>query len=372
MKKLNNYILCSISIVLFFAILEILYRLIDPFPYYNRATRQKSEDAKLTSFDKILGYKGKPYARGTLITINSKYHVKHNSDGYRDIEHNKNSNKKKIIFLGDSFTWGFEVEESEMFVSYLRNKLKNKNIEIINISYRGWGTDQEYLALKAYLNNKKLANILCIVLMFYKNDLLENTLSFAYKCPKPLFEVKNNKLFLKKLPEKKANSLTYRSKKKEIQLTFVEKLASFIYSSHFLHDIHLRLKSFFNKKNHVIKVYIPPVNLTQALLKKSLPVTEKLILKLKSLAEKHNASFCVITIPAKYDIRYKPANPYSFHIKRICQKYKIKFFDLFPYFKNSFFRTHHRYGNHFTGYGHKLAAKLILNYLKQNFLINKK
>ena len=39
-------------------------------------------------------------------------HIEHNSRGFRDVEHVVGA-KPRIIFLGDSFVWGYDVEQSE-------------------------------------------------------------------------------------------------------------------------------------------------------------------------------------------------------------------------------------------------------------------
>jgi hypothetical protein len=71
--------------------------------------------------------------------------VRHNARGFRDIEHVVGA-KPRIVVLGDSFVWGYDVEQPERFTEKLRSRLPNWSI--YNLGVSGYGTDQEYLLLK--------------------------------------------------------------------------------------------------------------------------------------------------------------------------------------------------------------------------------
>jgi lysophospholipase L1-like esterase len=67
-----------------------------------------------------------------------------NSVGLRDIEHD-NSPRQTVLFLGDSFTWGYDVEADQRFTEHLRDMFPKTRI--VNAGVVGYGTDQEYLLL---------------------------------------------------------------------------------------------------------------------------------------------------------------------------------------------------------------------------------
>ena len=73
--------------------------------------------------------------------------VEHNSRGFRDSDHIVDT-KPRIIFVGDSFVWGSDVEKQERFTEKLRGKLTNWSV--YNLGVSGYGTDQEYLLLKRH------------------------------------------------------------------------------------------------------------------------------------------------------------------------------------------------------------------------------
>jgi hypothetical protein len=70
--------------------------------------------------------------------------IQHNSLGLRDIEHQR-SGRPTVLFVGDSFVWGYDVEADERFTDLLRAELSG--LEIVNAGVNGYGTDQEYLLL---------------------------------------------------------------------------------------------------------------------------------------------------------------------------------------------------------------------------------
>jgi hypothetical protein len=71
--------------------------------------------------------------------------VRNNSRGFRDVEHVVDA-KPRIVFLGDSFVWGYDVEQWERFTEKLRNDIPSWSV--YNLGVSGYGTDQEYLLLK--------------------------------------------------------------------------------------------------------------------------------------------------------------------------------------------------------------------------------
>jgi hypothetical protein len=70
--------------------------------------------------------------------------IQHNSLGLRDVEHER-TDRPTVLFVGDSFVWGYDVEASERFTELLRAEFPG--MEIVNAGVNGYGTDQEYLLL---------------------------------------------------------------------------------------------------------------------------------------------------------------------------------------------------------------------------------
>jgi lysophospholipase L1-like esterase len=98
-----------------------------------------------------------------------------NSRGWRDGEHNFQKPKGvfRIVVLGDSQTFGQIVAAQSVFSRVLEKNLQKKgaNVEVINISYPGWGTDQQFQALKleAIRYDPDL-----VIFHFVSNDIQDN------------------------------------------------------------------------------------------------------------------------------------------------------------------------------------------------------
>ncbi len=136
------------------------------------------------------------FGEAEFVTRNNRVWLAHNQLGFRDIEHDESSSEKPAIaFLGDSFTWGYEVEFEEMFVNRLRGRFPG--YDVYNLAHRGYGTDQAYLAFKNWETERPVA---LVVLMFSENDVGDNSTDFNYAKPKPKFVVEQDELILTGVP----------------------------------------------------------------------------------------------------------------------------------------------------------------------------
>ena len=98
-------------------------------------------------------------------------HVKCNSRGLRDSEKDfsKPAGTQRIVVLGDSFMWGYGVEDTEMFSSILEDKLPGT--ETINLGVSGYSTVQELIRLET---EGLRYDPDWVVLAFCWNDLEDN------------------------------------------------------------------------------------------------------------------------------------------------------------------------------------------------------
>jgi hypothetical protein len=157
----------------------------------------------LYRYDKELGWfpiSGKEY----YYTGNKKIFVKNNSVGFRDRDHGMKK-KPRIIFIGDSFVWGYDVEQEERFTEKLQQLLPDH--EVFNFGVSGYGTDQEYLVLKKYFNSYKPD---IVFLVYYNNDSLDNSSNVRYGgYYKPYFVIQNGMLVSKGIPVAKSFNYYY-------------------------------------------------------------------------------------------------------------------------------------------------------------------
>ena len=136
-------------------------------------------------YDPRLGWRNIPTwqatSLGRRLTINSQ--------GLRDREYalQKLPGTGRILVLGDSYTWGYGVEDHEIFTEVLEQRLIGEDPpwEVINTGVSGWGTDQQWLFLKhegwAYSPD------VVVLAFFLMNDPVNNIHSSQYGLHKPVF-----------------------------------------------------------------------------------------------------------------------------------------------------------------------------------------
>ncbi len=124
-------------------------------------------------------------------------HLNTNAKGFRgrkEFNYNNPSDKKRIIILGDSFTFGEEVSDNETYSYFLQQRFPNT--EVINMGIHGYGHDQMLILLKEE-GIKYKPDI--VILGFLTEDMSRNILNFR-DFAKPKYVLKNNELKLTNSP----------------------------------------------------------------------------------------------------------------------------------------------------------------------------
>ena len=350
----NMALLLGSSLLCFFLI-EVGYRTLDPFPYFSEGEVNVTQHGNLSQYDNELGWRGVPDGEAEFTTANNSVWLAHNSEGYRDIEHKAvDENKPSIVFLGDSFTWGYEVEFDEMFVNQVRNKLPN--YEVFNLSHRGYGTDQQLLTFMRWYENQPVE---LVVLMISDNDAEENGVGERYGKSKPYYEIAKKELVLMGVPVPENEAWTNSSQEETIATSWKTTLDNFFFSSHFIHDINLRIKLLISssKSSNVQHHYKP----------KEIVITSRILEELKKEVEASGAELMVFFIPSKQEVeKLNNSPPYQVEIIELCQELNIKYYDLASDFQSTWPRAYYRYGTHWNVRGHEIASDSIYQYLAQN------
>ena len=188
MKKII-YVL--IIIIFVFFCIEIFCRIV------NIGKSIIDERNFLYQYNSILGWFPKSNKEITMVDFIGKSKYTNNSLGFRDIEHDyKEQNKDRIMFIGDSFCFGYGVNQNKVFVELLRYKLKE--YELFNCGISGYSTDQEFLLLQMYFDLIKPKNVFLILCV--ENDFQETQQNIAYEYYKPYFFREGKELILKGVP----------------------------------------------------------------------------------------------------------------------------------------------------------------------------
>jgi hypothetical protein len=179
MRREKAFKLVAICIALFIALVvgEICLRVF----FKTRLTIVQDERSLAYHYDPELGWFPKPNSE-TTINASRAITAKHNSDGFRDREFVSSTNPA-VLFLGDSFVWGYDAEAPERFTDKLQ--VKHPEWAVYNCGVSGYGNDQEYLLLQKIFDKFKPR----VVFLMYctENDYDENAVSRAYGFYKPYF-----------------------------------------------------------------------------------------------------------------------------------------------------------------------------------------
>ncbi len=201
MYNLKDLISVSFKIILVILLLEIIIRFAAPQPL----------SPPLAIYDPDVGYSLIPNTSG-VHTIPGLFSVTINVNSFvfRDYEYNKEigNDTVRLIFLGDSMTFGWGVELNETFVKKLEKKLneenKTKHYELLNFGTAGYGSINQYAQFKKY-GYEYNPNFAILVYDFHDGE--ENLNQF-------LIEENNNTIFIK--PENLTNSMKFKNSLHEL------------------------------------------------------------------------------------------------------------------------------------------------------------
>ena len=164
-KVIPIVVLVIASITLPFVCGEILFRII---LYYKHKT-----SALAVSVDDKLGWRPTEnfvrYREG-LDAGGQEYKVEYttNKDGFRIFGNQKTKYRKKVLFIGDSFTLAKDVSKNKTYYGNLKDILP---IEVFAYGGGGYGTLQEYMIIDKYIDQIRPDSI---VLQFSSNDFINN------------------------------------------------------------------------------------------------------------------------------------------------------------------------------------------------------
>jgi len=161
----------TISLLLAFAILEFGFA---RFYYTNDAELRQDE------FDPDLGWRLKPGEYTVKAPQAFMTHaVSINQMGLREAHTpllNSTSPVRRVVVLGDSFTFGQGVDDATLFTTQLERRLNQRQAairyEVINAGVPGYGTGQELILTRWLMAGGVVGQV--YVLNLFTNDLLDN------------------------------------------------------------------------------------------------------------------------------------------------------------------------------------------------------
>jgi lysophospholipase L1-like esterase len=272
---LINLSLIIISTSFALILSEIALRLMGVNPLYVSPERDR-----FWKYDSLLGWAQEPGQQGIFETPQFQTVVRINENGLRDREHTyeRQNDIKRILVLGDSFAWGYGVEESERFSQRLEAAL---DVEVINAGVSGYSTDQELLW---YRNEGIKYETDLVILVLAGNDVGDNDrqlVSTVYY--KPKFVLDDGQLVLQGTPVPKTSP----------RGRFVYFLSQRSALAYFLIQRYFDLLSLYDKLRVDSDHAIAPVAGAIAE-RESFELTIALIDEIRNIAESRKAKFMIV------------------------------------------------------------------------------
>ena len=142
-SKLNNYIFLVEILIVFYCLIFLI----------NKVLNVGNKDTMIVN--KNESYLFPPRSNAYYHTSEFQYNAKINSFGLRDREFTINkSSKTRILFVGDSFTFGWGVENEfslpKQLETILNKESKNEEYEVINCGKGGSGVSDYLKAINLY------------------------------------------------------------------------------------------------------------------------------------------------------------------------------------------------------------------------------
>jgi carbamoyltransferase len=149
-------------------------------------------------YDPLVGWRLIPNSRARLASIEFDTTISVNPQGLRmsrDIEFRTESNRRRILVFGNSFTFGHGVEATDRFTEGIESIVDG--VEVVNFGISATGTDQHYLLYHEY-GARFDADL--VVLCYLVNHIQRNTMRYISGRFKPRFELIDGDLELINVP----------------------------------------------------------------------------------------------------------------------------------------------------------------------------
>lgn len=331
------------GVLLAFLVLEVVLRVWDPVPEVGSPLYGFHQS------DAYLGWRGRP-------NIRLRYHrpefdtlVELDAEGWRRPDPPRPAGAaRRILVLGDSFTWGWGVSQGETFTDRLQAHLAPA-VAIVNRGVNGFGTAQEYLLLERELAAHRYETV---VLMFFINDLDDN--SDGKDGHRPYFDLVDGRLLPRNQPATARTS--------PLLIFLKDHSRAYLFVEFELGMLKRRFRGeadserLYREKAAVDFHQLP-----------GYAVTAHLLDEMNRLVRAHGGRFLVVYIPQRSEFEGDTPLPYvgSVHamIDDIARQAGIPMIDLAPAF-----RQEAKNGRqlvfpidaHWTPQGHALAADVLL------------
>ena len=361
MKK-TAFVLVTLVFLLtiIFAIAEVVLVFIKYEPIYKRMQTFSMEPAKWWTSDSVNGpryIKNKADQEDSMFLKNERWYYNRlkivNNEGYHDRDDFKEltsgSDSVKILFAGDSFTWGASADVDSSYVEVFENDLKKVHPGVVwNTGIPATGTNHALFTVEKFLPLQKSNYV--ILGFFTGNDFTDNLLPFD-----KLVFTTNAACYNEDDIDQEFNP--FQMSQQEIfkkatgsypmeELNFFKKMLIRSRTYSFIADMTDKVKNRItgNKKRNEEKEY----ELTKAYLQ-----------RLKQYTSDHNAKLVVLIIPSWPDIKEK--GTHYINAVKLMKELSISCVETIDqYTEQNYIKTG---GGHWINSGHIITGHILSKYI---------
>ncbi|HET6598280.1 MAG TPA: GDSL-type esterase/lipase family protein [Anaerolineales bacterium] len=352
MKISNRGLLINVSLFIFstiFALVlsEIGLRLTGFSPLYVSPERDR-----FWKYDSLLGWAHEAGQDGIFETPQFRTFVRINDKGLRDRSHSyeRQNDTERILVLGDSFAWGYGVEEEERFSQLLEKLL---DAEVINAGVSGYSTDQELLW---YKNEGIKYETDLVIVVFAGNDIGDNEKQLVNNIYyKPQFVIDEGGLVLTNYPVPKTSP----------QGRFIYSLSKRSALAYFLTQRYFDIVTLYRKtKVDADHVNVPGSGVQPE--KKPFELTIALMHEMRQTAESRGAKFLIVATDSWWNYPSKE-NYENFLTTMRSEGFLVLDVESMPGFSSEDMLIPD--DGHWNQSGHKFVAAKIKDFIEVNQLL---
>jgi lysophospholipase L1-like esterase len=338
-------VMALVALIVSFAAAEVLLRTLHPCPRYGYEL--VSAQRVLFEHDPVLGWRGRPGIHATLAGESFRVSATHNASGHRSAALPSFPGKTNIVAIGDSHSWGWGVSDDEVFADQMMRM--DSTLNVYNISAPGYGTDQEFLALREFLRKQPCHSPGLVILLFSANDFEDVGDSMRFAFPKPRFSLRGGRLELRNVP---VPDLGRHAENPKTRLVQYPRRRRNLFHTYNLIEWSVKNIPTFKHKAEMRKVNWAKLRIGE----RNVQVVTTLLCAAKHLCSGVGSDFLVVFLLTGEDWRYEIVRD---ELKRAGIRFIHHKRRRFP------FRNQLWLDGHLNGKGHRQLAKQLVSYVSE-------
>jgi hypothetical protein len=345
----KNLLLLGVSLIAITGILEVALRIHTPQDVRSFRRPLQHWDGQgcspLFVHDSIRGARLAPNCTTTSIEPNREYVVtvhsnNHGFRDYKDYRLAKRENVRRVVILGDSFSYGNGVEELARY-SNLLDDLLGESIEVYNLALSNYGLDQALLTLES----EGLRYGPDLIILGFSDPMLERLSRRVTGSlwSNPFFELERGVLTLSRQPSR--------------SMPAVE---AFLAKSYLWRFANQRLAAVFGERD------------ATARWDRNAQVAEPVIGKFAELARQVGSALVIFPINARYILHEAGDSTPALNrwLERLSRSADFHFLDLYPVFaRTGYAELYYPIDGHYNTRGHVLVAETLCRFVLSREII---